>query len=1039
MLYCNARSIVNKINDLEIIAAEKNPDIILITESWCNQDTSNALLSIPGYHLDQNLRCDRTDTHYGIGGGLLVYCKIGLSILPCDSESDFNQYCSFKVLSADKTVDFIVTLVYRSPNCSDFNTDLLCDLVSGLSDTESHFIIGDFNMPDVDWTTLNCSNKYKKFVDTYSDKSLFQLIDFPTHKRGNILDLVLTNSPERVLNIEDIGNLGNSDHSIISIDLIANLDSKSDCDQVPDWSKMDHASFLNYLTQSDIENRIANLNTQRSWSFFKEIVSSAIEKFVPTKRRRENNKPIWMNRTVVKLSRQKRNRFRIYCADRSDENLRIYKKVEKQCKKAVRNAKRNFEKKLASNNNKKPFNAYLRSKTKCKSTVGPLIQNSQVISNDKEISEILNNYFASVFVKETDSAIPNSTVSTDANTAISNSNVSIGNSAIPNSQIPVNNSAIPNSNVPIGNDNLAISNSHVFVNAAIPNSSIPSSVNSAIPNSSIPINANSAIPNSSVHVDPNAAIPNSSNIPPNSNSAISNSNVPDIIDQNLITKKAVVDKIGELKNTNSCGPDKIPIVILKKYKNELAGPLAIIFNKSLNSGEVPEDWRMANVTPLFKKGSKGKPCNYRPISLTSVPCKILESILKERITTHLDLHKLLKNSQHGFTKHKSCTTNLLEFLEKITRNIDGNIPMDIIYLDFAKAFDKVPKSKLLAKMKNLGINGKILKWTENWLSGRKQRVVLNGQESNWIDVTSGVAQGSVLGPLLFLIFINDLDDCAPLISILSKFADDTKVGHPVITEEDRDVLQSQLNALLDWSVSSGMSFNVDKCKVMHIGKRNKKFGYTMNGQPLQEVEHEKDIGVTFDNTMKPGAQCREAARIAKVVLNQICRAFHYRDRHIFLNLYKRYVRCHLEFATPAWSPWQIGDINCLENVQRKAVGMISGLQSDNYEGKLKELKLISLEDRRLRADLIQTFKILKGIDRVESSTWFTNVPESRPVTRNTNNHDSLHIRLNQTEIGKNFFSTRAAKKWNELPNHLKNQQRLSSFKRLLDDYLLNRN
>ena len=119
--------------------------------------------------------------------------------------------------------------------------------------------------------------------------------------------------------------------------------------------------------------------------------------------------------------------------------------------------------------------------------------------------------------------------------------------------------------------------------------------------------------------------------------------------------------------------------------------------------------------------------------------------------------------------------------------------------------------------------------------------------------------------------------------------------------------------------------------------------------------------------------------------------------------------------------------------------MISGLQSDNYEGKLKELKLISLEDRRLRADLIQTFKILKGIDRVESSTWFTNVPESRPVTRNTNNHDSLHIRLNQTEIGKNFFSTRAAKKWNELPNHLKNQQRLSSFKRLLDDYLLNRN
>ena len=204
-----------------------------------------------------------------------------------------------------------------------------------------------------------------------------------------------------------------------------------------------------------------------------------------------------------------------------------------------------------------------------------------------------------------------------------------------------------------------------------------------------------------------------------------------------------------------------------------------MFNLSLEEGIVPLEWKEANIIPLFKKGSRNKSENYRPVSLTSVICKLLERLIKDHF---LVKNKLINPSQHGFLKARSCLTNMLCFLEDVTKWLDEGSPVDIIYLDLKKAFDKVPHQRLLLKLKAHGIGNGMINWIEKWLIGRRQRVVVDGEVSNWKAVLSGVPQGSVLGPILFLIYINDLDD--DITSKVLKFADDTKVFRKIKSDAD---------------------------------------------------------------------------------------------------------------------------------------------------------------------------------------------------------------------------------------------------------------
>ena len=193
----------------------------------------------------------------------------------------------------------------------------------------------------------------------------------------------------------------------------------------------------------------------------------------------------------------------------------------------------------------------------------------------------------------------------------------------------------------------------------------------------------------------------------------------------------------------------------------------------MSTAEIPDDWKKANVTAIFKKGSKKQPGNYRPVSLTCQMGKVLEKIIKEDLVHYLESNKLIFETQHGFRIKKSCLTNLLEFTKFVGDKIDEGKPVDVIYLDFQKAFDKVPHIRLINKLKALGIGGNVLNWIREWLKDRVQRVVINGEKSDWAHVSSGVPQGSVLGPILFIIYINDIDES--ILSLILKFADDTKL------------------------------------------------------------------------------------------------------------------------------------------------------------------------------------------------------------------------------------------------------------------------
>jgi hypothetical protein len=457
----------------------------------------------------------------------------------------------------------------------------------------------------------------------------------------------------------------------------------------------------------------------------------------------------------------------------------------------------------------------------------------------------------------------------------------------------------------------------------------------------------------------------------------------------------------------------------------------------LDDGEVPEAWREANVAPLFKKkGSRLIPGNYRPVSLTSVPCKLLEKIVRDVVMDYLVKNNLISKQQHGFVKNKACVTNLLESTDFLTNSLARKNWVDLLFLDFEKAFDKVPHRRLLQKLEAYGVSGSILKWIEAFLRNRRQRVVLGGECSEWESVCSGVPQGSVLGLLLFVIFINDLPETIELPSKL--YADDSKVMCEIRkdkVEEDTSRLQADIERIVEWCDRWLMKLNVGKCKVMHIGFKNPRVNYQMKdvvsgeSRALEKTDLERDLGVYISSDLKSRGQVNQAVSKANSMLGALKRTFTYRGVGMWKRLYTTYVRPHLEFAVPVWSPYLKGDIAKIESVQRRATKVAHAMRGKDYQERLRQLDLTTLEERRVRGDLIQWYKILNGFEKV---SWIKEPRLGHPRAGVRSQYILETVKNCQQR--EKFFTIRAPEAWNKLPDSVVGAGSVVSFKRLLDDH-----
>uniref|UniRef100_A0A803TL93 Reverse transcriptase domain-containing protein n=1 Tax=Anolis carolinensis TaxID=28377 RepID=A0A803TL93_ANOCA len=366
---------------------------------------------------------------------------------------------------------------------------------------------------------------------------------------------------------------------------------------------------------------------------------------------------------------------------------------------------------------------------------------------------------------------------------------------------------------------------------------------------------------------------------------------------------------------------------------------------------------------------------------------------------------------------------------RVTSWVDTGNAVDVAYLDFSKTFDKVPHDLLANKLVKCGLDKTTVRWICNLLSERTQRVLTNASSSSWKEVISGVPQGSVLGPVLFNIFINDLDE--GLEGTIIKFADDTKLGGIANTPEDRSRIQNDLDRLERWAKTNKMKFNRDKCKILHFGRKNGNQRYRMGDAWLDSSVCEKDLGVLVDNKLNMSQQCDAAAKEANGILACINRGIASRSREVMLPLYSALVRPHLEYCVQFWAPQLKGDVDKLESIQRRTTKMIKGLENKPYEERLKELGMFSLQKRRLRGDKIAMYKYVKGSHREEEANLFSAALQ----TRTRNNGFKLQERRFHLNIRKNFLTVRAVRQWNSLPGAVVEAPSLEAFKQRLDGHL----
>ena len=489
-----------------------------------------------------------------------------------------------------------------------------------------------------------------------------------------------------------------------------------------------------------------------------------------------------------------------------------------------------------------------------------------------------------------------------------------------------------------------------------------------------------------------------------------------------------------LQNINphkASGPDNIHGKVLKECSSSIAPILTYLYKTSLITGKVPTDWKHANICPVFKKGDKHDAINHRPISLTCICGKLLEHIISSNLMTHLEENSILYDLQHGFRSSRSCETQLISFIQNLAQSFNQNIQTDVIIMDFANAFDKVPHKHLIYKLQYYGITGHTLNWISDFLKGRTQTVVLEGEMSDKVPVTSGVPQGTVLGPILFLIYINDLPNYLQH-STLRLFADDSIIYKEIKCMNDCQKLQEDLESAARWERDWLMLFHPDKCSVLSVTQKRNPicFTYKLHSHTLQKVQSAKYLGITIQSNLKWDKHINNITNKANQTLGFLKRNLKITSVKVKDHAYKALVRPKLEYSSSVWDPHSRSHISQIEKVQRRAARFVSNRyhNTSSVSDMLQNLNWPSLEIRRTQSRLVMFYKIIHNVVAIMPPEFLLQPADSR--TRQGSAYSYKHISTSKDSYRYSFYP-RTVSQWNLLPASAQSADTVDLFKTLI--------
>jgi len=844
-------------------------------------------------------RVDRGDSHGG--SAILIPTEISCALVSEPvANHDFECIC-LDIFPKGSETNFRLINIYR-PHKDRPTKALVKQLTKLIDVSKGVIIVGDFNLPGIDWDNLRTKQgsvpSESTLLDFFVGTGLSQHVTQPTRGEA-ILDLVLSNEDFLVSNVSVDEPPIVSDHRM-TVCQTGYFPAPSDQKQTfRNFRKADYRGMERFLDSVEWPLIFANsTNVHQMWAAFMSIMTLVMNLYVPpgVSRPKKGTK---LDSAARKLRNKQWKLRKKFKRTQSQADFIKWQEANRLAKEAIRRCELEQESAVINGGSEKSLWSWVKSRLTCKPKIPSLVgQNGQFQCEDAGKARALLDQFTSVFTND---------------------------------------------------DGISL------------------------------------------------------NLPPPPPGA-------PLLSSITFSPVDVYIVLSQLPNKTSSGPDEIPQCLLKNLAFHLALPLCTIFNTSLATNQLPNDFLLANVTAIFKKGLHSDPSNYRPISITSAVCRVFERLVKSKMIDYFLANGVISRAQHGFLSKRSTVTQLLECTNDWTKSLASRLPVDVIYLDIQKAFDSISYQKLIEKLRHYGISGDLLSWIGAYLTNRNHRVRVDQTFSDYDPVTSGVPQGSVLGPLLFLIYINDLPSVTRH-STVKMFADDSKLYFTAKTTENRQCLQEDLDRIHEWATVHQLALAVQKCTVLHLGATNPNQAYSLNGTQLPENEVcVRDLGVLVSKDLRFSEHCSKISNQAQIKLNMIFNSFRNRNIPFLVKLYQSFVRSRLEYAIQVWNPIIKRDIDIIESVQRQFTHRLPGIGWLHYEERRAVCGLEILELRRLHSDLVFVYKMIHKLVDLDFDDFFEFAPKV-----GTRGHPlKLFVRHAVPLCLQGFFSHRVVKAWNNL-------------------------